>query len=76
MTNTIIDFIRIPVDENGQLLYDIEEVRHIVNTYKNIFPNHLALVIPSNIQIWENVNIEELKLIKKYIENIISQKEE
>ena len=76
MTNTIIDFIRIPVDESGQLLYDIEEVGHIVNTYKNIFPNHLAFVVPSNIQIWENVDIEELKLIKKYIENIISQKEE
>ena len=33
MDNTIIDFIRIPVDKNGEMLYDIKTVKNLFNEY-------------------------------------------
>lgn len=40
MKNTIIDFIRVPVDERGDMIYDMEEIDNFWQAYKNLFPDH------------------------------------
>lgn len=76
MNNTIIDLIRLPVDEDGYMLYDVDEVRSLLTTYEKTFPNHTAIAIPANIRIWEDINIDELKLLRNYLDKIIKEKEE
>lgn len=39
MTNTTIDLIRIPVDENGDMIYDFDYARQIFEAYKKTFPD-------------------------------------
>ena len=76
MSNTITDLNRIPVDKDGYMLYDRDEIRSILITYEKAFPNHTAIAIPENIRVWENLQLDELKLLRNYLDKIIKQKEE
>ena len=75
MTNTIIDVIRIPIDKDGNMVYDTNAVITMMKTYKAIYPDHEVLIMPENIKIWENVNIDMLRYLKQQLEEIIQKKE-
>lgn len=76
MTNMTIDFIRIPVDKNGNLIYDYEEASQIYKKYQESFPDHKIIMLPSNITIWEDLDITVLKSIYQYLGEIIIKKEQ
>ena len=75
MKNTIIDFIRVPVDENGAILYDIISVRDIFEEYI-AKTGHEAFILPADITIWEDLDIQSLKLVQNYLDGIIKKKEQ
>lgn len=76
MTNTTIDFIRIPVDKYGNLIYDWEEASQIYKKYQESFPDHKIIMLPSDITIWEDLDITVLKSIYQYLGEIIIKKEQ
>ena len=75
MSNTTIDLIRIPVNEEGHLVLDYNEAMEILKSYKEAFPNRQALLILANLTIWEDADIVTLKSIRDYLDKIIVQKE-
>jgi len=71
----IIDMIRIPTDEYGDLLYDMDEVRTMLEQYAKLFPEHQVFAMPDKIKIWEDLDIDVLKSMRKFLDEIITSKE-
>lgn len=76
MKNTIIDLIRIPVNEDGDLLYDMDWARNFYDNYTKMFPDHKAFMMPADITIWEDLDIITLKTLYSFLGDIIKQKEQ
>ena len=76
MSSTTIDLLRIPVDDDGNLMIDFEEARQILDVYEKAFPDRRALMMPANITIWEDLDIFTLKNIRNYIDETIKAKEQ
>ena len=74
MTNTIIDMVRIPVDENGVLKYDLDEVYQIFEAYTKLYPDHMVFVMPADVTIWEDLDLLELENIRDCLSDIINKK--
>lgn len=74
MTNTIIDMIRIPIDDDGNIKYDIDEVQQIFKAYTNLYPDHQVFVMPANITIWEDLDVTSLEDLVNHLNEIIEKK--
>ena len=75
MKNTIIDLIRIPVDEDGVLKYSIDEVQELYNKYREVFEGHCVFVMPADFTIWEDLDLTALKSIRSFLDEVIEKKE-
>ena len=71
----IVDMIRIPTDKDGYPLYDMDEVRVIFEKYQEIFPDHQVFVMLDKIKVWEDLDIDSLKSIRQFLDEIITSKE-
>lgn len=76
MINMIIDFVRIPTDDYGNLLYNVDEVKQILESYQKIFPDHQVFAMPDKIKVWENLDIEILEYMIQYLKKIIQEKKQ
>lgn len=74
MTNTIIDMIRIPVDDNGIIKYDMSEVQQMFEVYTNLYPDHQVFAMPADITIWEDLDITSLEDLANHLNEIIKKK--
>lgn len=74
MTNTIIDMIRIPVDDNGIIKYDMSEVQKMFEVYTNLYPDHQVFAMPADITIWEDLDITSLEDLANHLNEIIKKK--
>ena len=74
MTNTIIDMIRIPLDDNGIIKYDISEVQQMFKVYTDLYPDHQVFVMPADITIWEDLDITSLEDLATHLNEIIKKK--
>ena len=70
-----VTFIKIPTDEYGNYKYSYESIKDLFEQYKAIFSNQTIVIIPQDVQIWENVDIETLKSTRKLFDDIIKKKE-
>jgi hypothetical protein len=75
MKNTIIDLIRIPVDEDGVLKYSIDEVQELYNKYSEVFEDHSVFAMPADFTIWEDLDLIALKSIRSFLDEVIEKKE-
>ena len=75
MKNTIVDLIRIPVDEDGILKYSIDEVQEFYNKYREVFEDHCVFVMPADFTIWEDLDLIALKSIRSFLDEVIEKKE-
>lgn len=75
MKSTIIDLIRIPVDEDGVLKYSIDEVQEFYNKYREVFEDHCVFVMPADLTIWEDLDLIALKSIRSFLDEVIEKKE-
>ena len=75
MKNMIVDMIRLPTDEYGSFLYDMEDTMEIFNKYAEYFPDHLIFAMPDKIKIWEDMDIDSLKATRERLDEIITSKE-
>ena len=73
MTNTIIDFIRVPVDEYGNWLYDVDEIKDLFDKYLKV-SGHEAFLMPANISVWEDLDLRTLISIRDYLNEVITKK--
>lgn len=73
MTNTIIDFIRVPVDEYGNWLYDVDEIKDLFDKYLKA-SGHEAFLMPANISVWEDLDLRTLISIRDYLNEMITKK--
>ena len=71
----IVDMMRIPTDKYGVLLYDFNDVQKMIEQYTTLFPTHQVIAMPDQIKIWEDLDIDILKNLKQYLEEIIQEKE-
>lgn len=71
----IIDMIRIPTDKHGDLLYDMDEVRTMLEQYAKLFPEHQVFAMPDKIKIWEDLDIDVLRSMYYFLDEIITSKE-
>ena len=71
----IVDMIRIPTDEYGNLLYDMDDVRTMFEQYAKLFPEHQVFAMPDKIKIWEDLDIDVLKSMSYFLDEIITSKE-
>lgn len=71
----IIDMMRIPTDKHGDLLYDIDEIRTMLEQYAKLFPEHQVFAMPDKIKIWEDLDIDSLKSMRQFLDEIITSKE-
>lgn len=76
MNKKIVDLLRIPVDDNGDILIDYNEARNILETYQEIFPDRNVLMMPANITIWEDIDITTLKYMRNFLDEVIKEKEQ
>lgn len=74
MTNTIIDMIRVPVDEYGTMKYGISEVQQMFEAYTNLYPDHQVFAMPADITIWEDLDITSLENLVNHLNEIIKKK--
>lgn len=74
MRNTIIDVIKIPMDEDGCMLYTWDEINRLVQEYATIFKGHEILVWPDNVHILEDLDIEALSYMAEQIKKVIEKK--
>lgn len=74
MTNTIIDMIRIPIDDNGIIKYDMSEVQQMFEVYTNLYPDHQVFAMPADITIWEDLDITSLEDLANHLNEIIKKK--
>lgn len=75
MINMIVDMIRIPTDKYGTPLYDIEEIQTIHEQYQKFFPDHQVFAMFDKIKVYEDLDIDSLKLIRQFFNEIITSKE-
>ena len=71
----IIDMMRIPTDKYGVLLYDFNDVQKMIEQYKILFPTHEVIAMPDQIKIWEDLDIDSLKSMRQFLDEIITSKE-
>lgn len=71
----IVDMIRIPTDKDGYPLYDMDEIRVIFEKYQEIFPDHQVFAMLDKIKVWENLDIDSLKSMRQFLDEIITSKE-
>lgn len=71
----IVDMMRIPTDKYGDPLYDIDEIKNMLEQYLKLFPEHQVFAMPDKLKIWEDLDIEVLKLIRNFLDEIITSKE-
>ena len=71
----IVDMIRIPTDEYGNLLYNIDEVRTMFEQYAKLFPDRQVFAMPDKIKIWEDLDIDVLRSMYYFLDEIITSKE-
>lgn len=71
----IVDMMRIPTDKHGDPLYDIDEIRTMLEQYAKLFPEHQVFAMPDKIKIWEDLDIDILKSMRKFLDEIITSKE-
>lgn len=74
MTNTIIDMIRIPLDDDGNIKYDMSEVQQMFEVYSNLYPDHQVFAMPADITIWEDLDITSLEDLANHLNEIIKKK--
>ena len=74
MTNMIIDMIRIPIDDNGIIKYDMSEVQQMFEAYTNLYPDHQVFAMPADITIWEDLDITSLEDLANHLNEIIKKK--
>ena len=74
MTNTIIDMIRIPIDDDGNIKYDMSEVQQMFEVYTNLYPDHQVFAMPADITIWEDLDITSLEDLANHLNEIIEKK--
>ena len=74
MTNTIIDMIRIPIDDNGIIKYDMSEVQQMFEAYTNLYPDHQVFAMPADVTIWEDLDITSLEDLANHLNEIIKKK--
>ena len=74
MTNMIIDMIRIPIDDNGIIKYDMSEVQQMFEVYTNLYPDHQVFAMPADITIWEDLDITSLEDLANHLNEIIKKK--
>ena len=74
MTNTIIDMIRIPIDDDGNIKYDMSEVQQMFEVYTNLYPDHQVFAMPADITIWEDLDITSLEDLANHLNEIIKKK--
>ena len=75
MSNMIIDIMRIPTDEYGNLLYEVSEIKSMLEQYSRTFLDRYVIAMPDKLKVWEDVDIESLKSIRKYLDELITSKE-
>lgn len=75
MINMIVDMIRIPTDKYGIPLYDIEEIQAMREQYQELFPDHQVFAMFDKIKVYEDLDIDSLKLIRQFFDEIITSKE-
>ena len=71
----IVDMIRIPTDKDGYPLYDMDEVRVMFEKYQEFFPDHQVFAMLDKIKVWENLDIDSLKSMRQFLDEIITSKE-
>ena len=72
----IIDFLRIPVDEYGNLMYDFSDCQQIFKKYEEVFPEHQVFMMPANISVWEDLDLDTLKYMRQCLDDMITKKEQ
>lgn len=75
MINTTIDIVRLPVDKNGDMVYDFEDARHLLETYQKTFPDRSVILMPSNISVWEDLDIDLLIYYRDKLNELIEMKQ-
>lgn len=71
----IVDMMRIPTDKYGDPLYDMDEVKNMLEQYAKLFPEHQVFAMPDKIKIWEDLDIDVLKSMHQFLDEIITSKE-
>ena len=71
----IVDMIRIPTDKDGYPLYDMDEIRVMFEKYQEFFPDHQVFAMLDKIKVWENLDIDSLKSMRQFLDEIITSKE-
>ena len=71
----IIDFMRIPTDKDGWPYYDIDEIKDMLEQYSKTFPDHQVIAMPDKIKVWEDLDIDSLKSMRKCLDELITSKE-
>ena len=74
MINMIIDMIRIPIDDNGIIKYDMSEVQQMFEAYTNLYPDHQVFAMPADVTIWEDLDITSLEDLANHLNEIIKKK--
>lgn len=75
MNNTIIDFIKLSVDEYGAFLYDYDTIKSFYEGYIGKFPGRDVIMIPENIEILMDADIESLVQFRDKLNDIIERKQ-
>ena len=71
----IVDMMRIPTDKYGDPLYDMDEIKNMLEQYSKLFPEHQVFAMPDKIKIWEDLDIDSLKSMRQFLDEIITSKE-
>lgn len=71
----IVDMMRIPTDKDGYPLYDMNEIRIMFEKYQEFFPDHQVFAMLDKIKVWENLDIDSLKSMRQFLDEIIISKE-
>lgn len=71
----IVDMIKIPTDEYGIPLYDVEQTKNMLNKYEELFPDHQIFMMPDKMKLWEDLDIDVLKSMRQFLDEIITSKE-
>ena len=71
----IVDMIKIPTNQWGDPIYDIDEIKNMFEQYSKFFPDHQVFAMPDKIKIWEDLDIDALKSMRNFLDEIITSKE-
>lgn len=75
MINMIVDIMQIPTDEYGVSLYNKEEIQNMFEQYQKFFSDHQVIAISDKIKLCEDLDIDSLKSIRQFLDEIITSKE-